>query len=151
MEDKMVNTDVMKTFTEYITESTEKVTKAGGYLAYELSSTSRTMLLKRFVPKYDEVICHHVTYRFPAKTGDDMPPAAHEAHVIGYEDSGDGIEALVVEVNGSTKRPDGKLFHITLSLSRSAGKKPVHSNDLVNKSFQDVTPIAIQLEPKQIR
>ena len=137
---------MMKTFVEFV-EETQTVAHDGGYLAYEVSRASREMLLKHFPPKYDEVICHHITVKFPAKAGDAFPPPAHEAHVIGYEDSKDGIEALVVEINGKRTRPDGKLFHITLSLDRSKGKKPVHSNDLVNKGFQHVSPIPIQLTP----
>jgi len=138
----------MQSFLEHTTAAT--VTKSGGYLAYELTSASRNDLLKKFDPKYPEVICHHVTVQFPAKVGDAMPPAAQTAHVIGYEDSKDGIEALVVNINGSSTRPDGKLFHITLSLDRSKGKKPVHSNDIVNKGFQKVSPFVIHIIPKQI-
>jgi hypothetical protein len=119
-----------------------------GYMAYSLTGASRTDLLHHFPAKYPEVICHHVTVTFPAKSTDDLPPAVREAHVVGYEDSGDGIEALVVEINGKTKRPDGKLFHITLSLDRTKGKKPVHSNQLLAKGFKHISPIAIHLEPK---
>jgi hypothetical protein len=118
-----------------------------GYLAYKLSPSSREQLIHHFKPKYPEVICGHVTYKFPAKSTDDLPPEVHDAHVIGYEDSGDGLEALVIEINGNSKRPDGKLFHITHSLDRAKGKKPVHSNDLVNKKFTHVSPIAIHLTP----
>jgi hypothetical protein len=117
-----------------------------GYMAYKLSDSSRTQLLHHFAPKYPEVIAHHVTVKHPAKSNEDLPPDVKEAHVVGYE-NGDGIEALVVEINGSTKRPDGKLFHITLSLDRSKGKKPHHSNELVNKSFQHVNRIPIHLTP----
>ena len=117
-----------------------------GYLAYTLTASSRSALLQHFKPKYPEIICQHVTYKFPAKSDEDLPPEAHEAHVIGYENE-DGLEALVVEINGSSKRPDGKLLHITLSLDRAKGKKPVHSNALVNKSYQHVTPIQIHLTP----
>lgn len=118
-----------------------------GYMAYTLSPSSRKQLINHFKPKYPEVICEHVTYKFPAKSTDALPPAVHEAHVVGYEDSGDGIEAVVVEINGSTKRPDGKLFHITLSLDRSKGKKPFHSTDMVNKKFTHISPIVIHLTP----
>jgi len=137
----------MQSFLEFADH--QKVTRSGGYLAYELSGASRAMLLRKFEPKYPKIICEHVTYKFPAQQGDDMPPIVKNAHVIGYQ-NGDGIEALVVEINGSSKRPDGKLFHITLSLDPTK-KKPVHSNDLLAQNgFSRVTPIAIELEPKQI-
>jgi hypothetical protein len=118
-----------------------------GYTAYSLTTSSRADLLRHFPAKYSDIICHHVTFKFPAKSTDALPPAVRDAHVVGYEDSGDGIEALVVEINGSTKRPDGKIFHITLSLSREAGKKPVHSNALLAKGFKSVTPFTIHLQP----
>ncbi len=129
----------MKTFEEFV---------RSGYLAYTLSGASRTELLHHFKPKYPDVVCHHVTYKFPAKSNEELPPKPHEAHVVGYAEE-PGLEALVVEINGSTKRPsDGKLFHITLSLDKKAGKKPVHSNTLLSKNgFKHVTPIPIQLEP----
>jgi hypothetical protein len=137
----------MKSFTQFNEEA--KVTRSGGYLGYELSHASRTHLLDKFKPKYPKVICEHVTYKFPATVGDDMPPPVHEAHVVGYAD-GDGIEALVVKINGTTKRAsDGKILHITLSLD-PAKKKAVHSNDLLAQNgYTQVTPVAIELEPKQ--
>ena len=118
-----------------------------GYTAYAVSESSRRELLKHFEPKNPEVICHHVTYKFPASASDPLPPAVHEAHVVGYAEQ-PGLEALVVEINGSTKRPDGKHYHITLSLDRSMKMKPVHSNDLVAKGFKQVPRFAIHLEPK---
>ena len=125
------------------------VTKSGGFLSYVLSDTSRNELLNLFKPQYADVICHHVTYDF-AKKGAAMPPVAHTAHVVGYADSGDGLEALVVEINGTTTRPDGKLFHITLSLDRAAKKKPFDSNNLVSKGFDHVSPFSIQVDARQI-
>ena len=119
-----------------------------GYTAYSLTDASRKAVLHQFKPKYSDVICEHVTYKFPAKSSDPLPPAVHEAHVVGYEDDGEGLEALVVEVNGKLHRPDGKLFHITLSLDRSKGKKPFHSNALVNKSYKPVPRFAVHLEPE---
>ena len=118
-----------------------------GYTAYELTDASRRELLNHFKPKNPEVICHHVTYKFPASSTEELPPAAHDAHVVGYA-SQDGLEALVVEINGSTKRPDGKLFHITLSRDRAKKMKPVHSNNLVGAGFTHVPAFPIHLEPK---
>lgn len=116
-----------------------------GYLAYQVSESSRKALLKHFEPKYGTVICHHVTVQFPAKKTDPLPPHVREAHVVGYAQE-DGIEALVVEINGTTKRGDGKTFHITLSLDPP--KKPKDSNDLIShKGFKHVPPFAIQLTP----
>ena len=117
-----------------------------GYTAYSVSESSREALLHRFPPENSEVICEHVTWKFPAKSTDELPPAVHEAHVVGYAEE-DGLQALVVEINGSTKRPDGALAHITLSLDRSKGKKPFHSNQLLKGGYKHVTPLAIHLTP----
>jgi hypothetical protein len=55
------------------------------------------------------------------------------------------VEALVVELNGSTKRPDGNTYHITWSLAE--GRKPVESNIYVGRA-SSVTPISITVIPK---
>jgi hypothetical protein len=117
-----------------------------GYMAYKLSDSSRTALLHHFTPKYSTVIAHHVTYKFPAKSTDELPPDVTEAHVVGYAEE-PGLEALVVEVNGSTKRPDGGTLHITLSLDKNERKKPAHSNKLLQGGFQHVNRIPIHLTP----
>jgi len=100
------------------------------YTAYVLDDASRELLAKRFPPKYPDFIGHHVTVQFglPANAA---PPSAAALKVVGYKDSGDGLEALVVTVNGSTDRPDGSTYHITWSLDRSK-YKPVDSNKLLS-------------------
>jgi pyrimidine deaminase RibD-like protein len=95
-------------------------------------------LLRQFVPKNPEVVCHHVTVDFRARTGSVLPDAVTHAEVVGYAYE-DGLEALIVSVNGSTDRPDGGTFHVTLSLDRSKGKKPAHSNDLVKSGYEKVS------------
>ena len=114
------------------------------YSAYEITDESREELLERFPPKYIEVICHHITVEFP---GSVLPPVAESAHVVGYQDSEDGLEAFVAEINGSTRRSDGRLYHITFSLDRSKGKKPVHSNDLLARHFTEIPPLKIEVRP----
>jgi hypothetical protein len=99
------------------------------YTAYVLDEQSRAALAKQFPPKYPEFVGHHVTVQFGVPRDTAAPPAA-KIEVVGYADSGDGLEALVVSVNGSTTRPDGKVYHITWSLDRSK-YKPVDSNALV--------------------
>jgi hypothetical protein len=129
----------MLTFEEY-------KSRMRGFTAYKLADTSRKVLLAHFGPKNPEVICEHVTVKFPAYSNDPLPTPAHEAHVVGYA-SEDGLEALVVEINGSPRRPDGMLFHLTLSLDRSKKKKPSLSNELLRRGYEKVPPIPIQLTP----
>lgn len=104
------------------------------YSAFVLDSKSRDRLLKAFPPKYPDVIAHHITERFgiPKPT----EPVRHYAvnvNVIGYADDGAGVEALVVEVNEKSTRTDGKVYHITLSIDRAAGRKPVDSNAVIKE------------------
>ena len=116
-----------------------------GYLAYHLTERSRNAVLNRFQPKYPEVICDHITVQFPATSLDPLPPPAR-AKIVGYKD-GDGIEALVVELDGTTKRADGKVYHITLSLDRSKEMKPVHSNVILAAGdYLTVENIGIDVE-----
>ena len=119
-----------------------------GYMAYVLTDQSRNELLRHFTPKNSEVICHHVTWKQGAKDNDPLPPEVHEAHVIGYAEE-DGLETLAVELNGNTKQPDGRPLHITLSLDRGKGKKPVHAGELLKQDgFKPIPHFAIHLEPK---
>lgn len=75
------------------------------------------------------------------------PPVA-DINVVGYAYNEDmGIECLVVEVDGSTKRSDGKVFHITLSLDPEKAK-PVDSNRLLEThGWEPVTPLSIKNTP----
>lgn len=97
------------------------------YSAYILDDNSRKKLVERFPPKYSKFIGHHITIQFGGKP--ELPPDA-SIKVVGYVDSGDGLEALVVSVDGSSKRADGSIYHITWSLEPDI-YKPVDSNKLL--------------------
>ena len=118
-----------------------------GYIAFELDKKSRSKLMSIFPPKYPDVIAHHITYKFGVSSNDKIPSNPESNAVIGYIDDGDGLEALVDQVNGKTTRPDGKIYHITWSLDREKGKKPVHSNNLLmSKEYEPIDPINIDLK-----
>lgn len=119
------------------------------YTAYELDKKSRQLLAATFPPKYPDFIGHHITYKMVKKTDMSLPSQPKSIKVIGYADDGKGLEALVVEINGKTQRPDGKLYHITWSLDKSAGRKPVQSNSLVANGFDPVNPpVEISAKPE---
>jgi len=118
-----------------------------GYQAFELSSESRSKLAAQFPPKFPEFIGHHITYKTGVKS--DVPlPEASTFTVVGYAVDEEGIEALVVEVDGSSVREDGRTYHITWSLDRSKGFKPVKSNDLLKNGYQTVPSINISATAK---
>lgn len=109
-----------------------------GYIAFVPDERSRTLLLQAFPPKHPDVICHHVTLEFGVSEDrlQDITEAIDGAfvEVVGsvYDDK---AEALIVKINGCMERIDLGTFHITHSLDRSKGAKPVYSNTLVsNKS-----------------
>ena len=83
-------------------------------------------------PVFDTVVAHHVTHRYPNPEQAPNAQLAIVGHVIG-----DGVEALVVTVNGSTVRADGSTYHMTLSLAD--GHKPAESNAVI--ASHPVTPI----------
>lgn len=119
------------------------------YSAYLLSQTGRKTLMDIFKPKYSRVVAHHVTVQFGNVTEDSVPDAA-DIEVVGYIDSGDGLEALVVSVNGAVDRPDGSVYHITWSLQN--GYKPVDSNKVIKKYGYEylVEPISIETIPQVV-
>jgi hypothetical protein len=51
--------------------------------------------------------------------------------VVGVADDGAGVQALVVEIGGTTRRPDGSAYHITWSLAR--GRRAAESNDVIRE------------------
>ena len=116
-----------------------------GYNGYALDSSARSYMLQNYPPKYNKVIAHHITFKFGVY--EELPPAADMARVVGYKNSGDGLEAFVVEINGSVKRPDGKLYHITYSLD--PGKySPKDSNTLLStQGYNSVKPFIIKVKP----
>jgi hypothetical protein len=115
--------------------------KKQGYLAYPLPNNVRSELLDLFPPKYDRVVAHHVTYEFdvPSSAINQVPQHLWSPTivVVGYQDI-NGVEALVVEVEGTTIRKDGKIYHITWSLS--PGKKPMESNAMLSQHNYIILP-----------
>ena len=82
------------------------------HLEFPLSEHWRKALLLRFKPQYAEVRADHVTI---ALDKPDVMPSAERVDIVGYANSGDGIEAMVVQVDGAATRPDGRPYHITWS------------------------------------
>lgn len=99
--------------------------RPGTVIGWKLPPNERDRLLQRFTPKYNEVVADHVTLQ--AGAGADAPlPEEDCATVVGRSDDGDSLECLVVEIGGTTDRPDGSTYHITWSLG--SGRKARESN-----------------------
>jgi hypothetical protein len=122
-----------------------------GYLGYELNEESRVEALWLIPAVYPDVIARHVTTQFPATSDDPLPLPVATAEIVGIGDDGNGVQAVVVALDTNTARPDGSVFHITWSLDRSAGRKPMESNAVLKAGFNPIGPFPITLTPKFFR
>jgi hypothetical protein len=122
------------------------MTKPGTVTGWKLPQEQRAALLDRFPPRYENVIADHVTLRVGATPQTPLPREA-EARIVGRADDGDSLECLVVELDGTSDRPDGSTYHITWSLG--AGREARESNDVLReRGWQPIdAPIPIELEP----
>jgi hypothetical protein len=119
------------------------------YTGWELPEWERRRLVERFPPIYavDPDLQHHVTFAYGVN--DDSPlPVTTSGLVVGHADDLKGVQALVMEIACSVTRPDGSIYHITWSLDRAAGRKPVESNAVLLAGWRRVEPIRIGLIPR---
>lgn len=116
------------------------------YTAHVLTFKSQDELVRRFPPKYSKFVGHHVTVQFGVPK-DTPPPEPADVVVHAYADTEDGLEALIVTVNGTWDRPDGSKYHITWSLDPTR-YKPVDSNKLVSGNrYTPIDPFPIKTTP----
>ena len=105
-----------------------------GYEAFLLSHNTRETLLRAFPPIHPDVIAHHVTHRFGVPYDPTFEGNVTQWLVVGRI-SDHRIDTLVVNQLQDRARvkcgPSGKPYHITWSLDRNQGAKPVMSNDLI--------------------
>jgi len=121
--------------------------KPGTVTGWKLRQDDRDLLLERFPPKYAKVVADHVTLRVGATPDTPLPREPESARVIGRADDGESLECLVVELDGTTDRPDGSTYHITWSLGD--GRRARESNDVLRDKGWDYVeaPVDIDLEP----
>lgn len=93
---------------------------------WKLDKVQRERLLAAHPPVYPIVVADHVTVSISAP---EPPKEVGNAFIVGYADDGTGVQALVVAIDGSTTRPDGKTWHITWSLAD--GRAARESNDVI--------------------
>jgi hypothetical protein len=123
---------------------------AGRIMGWKLPPDERARLLARFPPKYAEVVADHVTLKVAGGGDASQPPAARAGRVVGIADDSrhgpGGVQALVVEIDGTIDRPDGSTYHMTWSLG--PGRKARESNDVISAlGWTAVDPIPVKLEP----
>jgi hypothetical protein len=115
-------------------------------LGWKLDRAQRAELLERFEPIYGNVVADHVT--LASKVSRDAPlPGKVAAEIVGRIHDDQGVEALVVAIDGTTDRPDGSTYHITWSLGH--GRRAKESNDVLARNpWQPLRePIPLKLDP----
>ena len=121
--------------------------RPGTVIGWKLLGDERETLLHRFPPAYEKVVADHVTLRVGAGPETPLPEKPQRACIVGRADDGDSLECLVVEMDGTTDRPDGSTYHITWSLG--PGRTARESNDVLRDlGWRPIdAPISIQLDP----
>ena len=119
--------------------------KPGTVIGWLLAEDDREKLLQEFPAKYEKTVAHHVTLK-PNAEKEPIPPEV-KAAIVGRTDDEEGVEAMVVTLDGTTDRPDGSTYHITWSLGD--GRRAVESNDVLKeRGWKELDhPIPIKLEP----
>ncbi len=115
-------------------------------IGWKLDREDRAALLDRFPPEWPDVDADHIT--LDARADEDTPlPGEVRAEIVGSADDGRGLQAMVVAVDGTTDRPDGSTYHITWSLDRAQGRKPVESNEVIAaqgwRPLEQAVPITV--------
>lgn len=99
------------------------------FSGWMLPDAERAKVLSRFPTRYADAKASHVT----RSLDDDSIPEDAEIIAQAYVNDGNGIEALVVRVNGEVRRPDGLVYHLTLSVGE--GRSSKDSNDVIASPF----------------
>lgn len=123
--------------------------RPGSVTGWKLPPDEREALLARFPAKYENVVADHVTLRVGAGKDTPLPRKPDAARIIGRADDGESLECLVVEMDGTTDRPDGSTYHITWSLG--PGRKARESNDVLRDQGWEHVPAAIDVELEPAR
>lgn len=121
--------------------------RPGAVTGWKLPREERARLLERFPPRYENVVADHVTLKVDAATQAALPKRPAAARIVGIADDRKSLECLVIELDGTTDRPDGSTYHITWSLGE--GRKARESNDLLRDHGWEAlpSPIDLVLEP----
>lgn len=118
------------------------------YTGYEIEAGSRQKIMDLFPPKYPDVLGHHITEKFGVKNPEEVPEQPERVFLVGYIDNGEDVEGFLVEVDGTVNRPSGGKYHLTWSIDRSNGAKPVHTNNHVDDAVMLKHPIEIDVDAK---
>ena len=99
------------------------------YRAYPLTAADREKLLRMFPPTHPRVIADHISAQALDRM-DMVKEGPAEGEVVGIVDK-DGVQSLVVSINGTVETASGTPFHI--SWSSDPGVKTGGTGQVVRK------------------
>src|SRR4051812_44696163 len=76
---------------------------------WKLDRDQRAALLKRLPPVWPDTIADHITLKSHAPAEEPLPSAT-EAEIVGSADDDQGLQAMVVAIDGTTVRPTAALI-----------------------------------------
>jgi hypothetical protein len=119
-------------------------------IGWKLDREQRKELLLQFPPAYSEVVADHVTLAARVARSSGLPSETL-GEIVGRADDGNGVEAMVVSIAGTTDRPDGSTYHITWSLAK--GRRAKESNDVIrDHGWKPIElPVPVMLQPARFR
>ncbi|HEY9554725.1 hypothetical protein [Allosphingosinicella sp.] len=131
----------------------EAATKAGegpSVIGWALDRDQRAELLQQFPPKFVDVVADHVTLAATASPDAELPSETL-GDIVGRINDGEGVEALIVSIDGTTDRPDGSTYHVTWSLEKAKGRRAKESNDVIARLgwIPIDLPMPIKLIPRR--
>ena len=114
-----------------------------GFVGWALDRAEREALLRRFPPRYPNAVADHVTLKFGDREAE--LPTVTAGEIVGEADDGQGVQAMVVRIGGTTDRPDGSTYHVTWSLR--PGRQAKESNDVIRRhgwrAFEAPVPLSL--------
>jgi hypothetical protein len=129
-------------------QAAAKAGKGDSIVGWKLDREQRKELLQQFPPRYPNVDADHVTLQ-AAAPDEAVLPEERLGEIVGRADDGQGVEAMVVAIGGTTGRPDGSTYHITWSLA--PGRKARESNAVLAErpwtAFD--LPMPVKLKPSR--
>ena len=116
------------------------------FIGWALDPSERSELLDRLPPRYANVVADHLTLAF--QPSNPKLPTETVGEIVGEAADGQGVQAMVVRIGGTTDRPDGSTYHVTWSLAD--GRRAVESNTAIRDHGWRLfpAPIQLRLEPR---
>jgi hypothetical protein len=116
-------------------------------IGWRLDPAQRARLLERFPARYPEPVADHVTLKSDVDAQASLPEET-DCQIVGTADDAEGVQALVVSIAGTRRRPDGGTYHITWSLA--PGRDARESNQVIGRGWQALAaPVAVRLIPSR--